>query len=337
MTPAVELPGSLICCGFDGIALPAQIAELLKRRELGGVILFARNYKDRKKLKELTESIRDLYPEALIAVDQEGGRVVRFTEDFPTFPGPEYYVKRNDRVGLYEATVTTAMHLHESGVNFNLLPVCDLAPDEAGHVLSGRAATSNPEPAAEIVARQVALLREQKILSCAKHFPGLGSAAGDPHAVVSKSERSRDEFRAQDYVPFRAAVEAGVDSVMVTHLLAEKLDPTNLATFSSTIVQEELRGYLAFDGVVVTDDLQMGAVTAGSDAVAATLAALRAGCDLMLFGRYEEMPDDFMEQLRRGIEADATLTARAQESAARIEKLKRNRSEVFARKPEDTQ
>lgn len=329
MSAMAELLGSLLVCGFDGKTLPEQLKSALAQNHLSGVILFARNYEKRRQLRQLTDAVRAVAPQALIAVDQEGGRVVRFTGDFPVFPGPAHFVERDDPAGLFHAARVTAKQLRMVGVNFNLAPVCDLTPNGPQHVIAGRAASSEPEEVCEVVESQIAIMREQGLLTCAKHFPGLGSAVGDPHSLLSRSERSRQEFREIDYLPFRAACAAGVDSVMPTHLLASGLDAEQAATFSATIVQEELRGYLGFDRVVVTDDLTMGAVTAEFSPVEAAIAALRAGNDLLLYRDLEIAPEEFVGQVCREIESDDLLQVRLEESAARIAAWKNKRSSAF--------
>ncbi|MFH2055898.1 MAG: beta-N-acetylhexosaminidase [bacterium] len=336
MSDAAELLGSLLICGFEGSTLPEQLQNALSRRQLGGVILFARNYQNREQLRRLTDAIREAQPQTLIAVDQEGGRVVRFAEDFPTFPSPAYYVEQGDLAGLYQATKVTAAQLRELGVNFNLTPVCDLAPTAKQHVIATRAASSDPALVSAIVKQQITIMREEGILSCAKHFPGLGSAVGDPHSLLSRSSRSREEFRALDYQPFRAACEAGVDAVMPTHLLATNLDSVNAATFSRTIVQEELRGYLGFEGLVITDDLTMGAVTEYHGPVEAAEAALRAGCDLLLYERLDTFPEEFVAQVATKLETEEPLSERLLESNARLARLRENRSFAFDLVPPHT-
>jgi beta-N-acetylhexosaminidase len=323
MTETADLFGSLLICGFDGVSLPQQIAENLRRQRLAGVILFARNYQNREQLQTLTGAIRTARPDALIAVDQEGGRVVRFTEDFPVYPSPAYFAKGEDLAGLYHATAATARNLRQCGINLNLTPVCDLQPDAKDHVIAGRAASPQPTLMGEIASRQIETQHKEKILTCAKHFPGLASTSGDPHAVISRSKQSLDNFRKFDYEPFRAAIGAGVDMIMVSHLLAPAFDPEQLATFSSVVVQGELRDQLSFNGPIVTDDLLMGAVTQTHSPVEAAVGALAAGCDLLLFGKLVEQLDDLIDTAAERINADQILQENLRKSVERIEQLRK--------------
>lgn len=319
---------SLIVAGFTGTALPRHFADTIKDYGIGGVILFARNYESREQLQGLTSSIKNLASECLIAVDQEGGRVVRFERDFPTFPSPSYYARRGDFEGLLQATAVTAEHLRRAGVDLNLIPVCDLAASDSGHVISSRAISDNPHQVGEIAARQVEILHFCGLLACAKHFPGLASAVGDPHQQVAKSLQSAEQFRQHDYLPFLRVIEAGVDFVMTTHLLAPALDPDEIATFSSRIVSEELRERLAFRGVVISDDLQMQGALNNGDEIHAGVRALRAGCNLLLYADLTDSLRTLVDSIYRQAETDPVLADAIRNSLERRGQLNIRRGKI---------
>ncbi|MCK4857725.1 MAG: hypothetical protein KAT58_07150 [candidate division Zixibacteria bacterium] len=312
--------GAMFLCGFVAQpTLPAGFHSLLSQNQLGGIILFARNYDDLEQLKKLTAAVTAVREDSFIAVDQEGGNVVRFTEDFPTYPSSRYFGRRHDPQGLIQSVTQTARQLRPTGVNLNLIPVCDLAPDDPDHVIYSRTYSPDPEEVASIVTEEISCLKREGIMGCAKHFPGLQSACGDPHTVVAVSQRSRDQFRCRDYLPFRAAIASGVEMVMVTHLKADSLDPDNLATFSRKIIDGELRVHLGFAGLIVTDDLQMGAVANIFSPVEAATRAIMAGCDILLYGNLEEGLEELIETICHRAESDERLVNRIAESAARIE------------------
>jgi beta-N-acetylhexosaminidase len=318
--------GSMLVCGFDGADLPKDFRELLSRGHLGGIILFTRNYTDSARLAILTQTIsRCSQQQPLLAVDQEGGRVVRFAGDFPAYPSPQYYHRQQDADGLIEATQKTAAALRSLGINLNLIPVCDLAPDEPGHVIHSRSYSADPEELAAIVSRQVKRLSENNILSCAKHFPGLGSAYGDPHLVVSRSDQTLSVFRERDYLPFKAAIAAGVDMVMVTHLIAPAIDANQIVTFSRLAIEEELKGHLGYAGLVISDDLQMLGALQGTTPVQAGIAAIMAGCDLLIFGNATLCINQIIDDLVGAAERDDTLAARIIESGRRVIDFKRRK------------
>ncbi len=330
--------GSMLVCGFDGGALPDDFRTLLQANSLGGVILFARNYSNGAYLSELTTQIHSLSEiPVLLAVDQEGGRVVRFAGDFPAYPSPRYYGLRRDAEGLLTTTARTAEHLHKAGVNLNLIPVCDLAPDDPVHVIHSRSYSSDPEEMADMVRLQIKCLRDQGVLSCAKHFPGLASAYGDPHHVVSRSDQSLADFRQRDYIPFRAAIDAQVDMIMVTHLLAPQIDAKAIATFSSVFVRQELREYLGFAGLVITDDLLMAGALEGVSAAEAGIKAVLAGSDLLIYGDLSDNIILVTEEITQAAASDPALAQRLEESSDRIQRFKLERMKAQGENPDPAQ
>ncbi len=314
---------SLLIVGFEGTSLPEQF-HLALTQGLGGIILFARNYRDRAQLTALTESICRDRQDAIIAVDQEGGRVTRFAGDFPAFPAPGYFGTRSDLAGLLNTTRVTAQHLRQCGINCNLVPVCDLQPTQRGHVVYDRSYSSDPHECAEAVAAQVSILREFNLLSCAKHFPGLASATGDPHLLISRSERKLSEFRQRDFTVFASAISARCDLVMPTHLLAPDLDSDNIATFSRKLITEELRGNLHFDGLVISDDLQMLGALEGTDPAGAAIKSLSAGCDLLIYGNLSGGLDALVDEVVRRIDTDDTLSRMLDDRCRRVETFRQS-------------
>lgn len=322
--------GSLIICGFNETVLPANLRQLLEQGSLGGVILFARNYLTSAKLLKLTDSVRSCAQErAIIAVDQEGGRVVRFSGDFPVFSSPRHFGERGDLDGLVNATGVTARALRQHGVNLNLVPVCDLDPGNPGHVLHSRAYSRDIQTTSTCAGRQVEVLHANHLMSCAKHFPGLGTATGDPHFQVSHSKQSLDEFRRQDYLPFSAAIEAGVDMIMPTHLRAPALDEDNIVTFSRRVLHDELRSHLGFAGLTISDDLQMLGALEGIDQIEAGKRAFLAGCDLLIYANLQDSIDTLLDGMEAQAETDADFRFRIKESYERVVAFQNNNPQYF--------
>jgi beta-N-acetylhexosaminidase len=329
--------GSMLVCGFDGDVLPDDFRTILQANSLGGVILFARNYSNSTQLSELTAQIHSLSEvPVLLAADQEGGRVVRFAGDFPIYPSPRYYGLRRDVAGLLTATARTAEHLRTAGVNLNLIPVCDLAPDDSAHVIHSRSYSSDPEEMSNTVRLQIECLRKQGVLSCAKHFPGLASAYGDPHYVVSRSDQSLADFRQRDYIPFRAAIDAQVDMIMITHLLVPQIDAKAIATFSSIFVRQELRDHLGFAGLVITDDLLMAGALEGVSAAEAGIKAVLAGSDLLIYGDLSNNIIPVTEAITQAAASNPALAYRLEESSDRIQRFKLEQLKAQGENPDPT-
>lgn len=326
-----RMVGSLLVAGFDGHLLPHNFEAALKDGALGGLILFARNYRDRDQLRRLTAMTTVAGgAQALIAVDQEGGRVVRFDGDFPTFPSPWHYAEAGDPEGLLAAAAITARELRKDGVNLNLAPVCDLAPATSDHVLYGRAYSSDPGTVAAVTTAQVQQFHRERVLACAKHFPGLASAVGDPHHEVAHSLQSREEFRQKDYAPFRAVAQMGVDFVMTTHVRVDSLDPGQIATFSEHIIEEELRGEIGFSGLVISDDLQMLGALEQINQVEAGVRALLAGNDLLIYANLHDQLDEVIGGMAAYAQHDERLALRIAASYHRVSRFKKENAQFLS-------
>ena len=270
-----------------GTAMTGAEAELLRHPLVGGVILFSRNFSSPPQLCELTASIRALrHPQLLIAVDHEGGRVQRFREGFSRIPAMRRLGQawNRDRSGAcaaaHEVAYVLASELLACGVDFSFTPVLDVDYGASG-VIGDRAFHSDPDAICQLSTALVAGLREAGMASVGKHFPGHGYVSADSHLAVPVDERSYAEIEAADLLPFQHLVKNGLTAVMPAHVIYPRVD-AHPAGFSAHWLQHVLRGQLAFDGMIFSDDLSMeGASVAGGAAERGT-AALAAGCDMVL-------------------------------------------------------
>lgn len=275
--------GELFLFGYE----PERAGYLLdfaRQNGLGGIILFQRNFDSLEALAEQIEAFKQAAGSNLIVcVDQEGGDVVRTESHTPVFPSPRYYGRANDTEGLIISARVTAGYLRRIGLNLNLTPVCDVLTNPCNELMLKRCFGENSAKVCKFVRLLIEEYHQNNIGCCAKHFPGLGSSEIDPHQKLAITENTRDDFEHIDWVPFKTAVESKVEMVMTTHLLARSLDPQYMATFSRIIVNDILRSQLGFEGVVVTDDLGMGAVAAEYSPGDRAANALQAGHDLIMF------------------------------------------------------
>jgi len=270
-----------------GTELSAAEGALLRHPLVGGVILFARNYRSPQQLCELTAAIRRLRrPELLIAVDHEGGRVQRFQEGFSRLPPMRRLGEAWDRdraaalAAAREIAYVLASELLACGVDFSFTPVLDVDFGESG-VIGDRAFHSDPVAIAQLAAALIAGLREAGMAGVGKHFPGHGHVRADSHLALPVDERSYAEIEAADLLPYKALIEQGLSAVMPAHVIYPKID-AQPAGFSSKWLRQILRAELGFDGMIFSDDLSMeGASTAGG-VVQRGRAALAAGCDMVL-------------------------------------------------------
>jgi beta-N-acetylhexosaminidase len=275
---AVLLPG------FVGAALPGWVADRL-RGGLAGVCLYGENVESPAQVAALVAQIREVKPDALIAIDEEGGDVTRlhYVEGSP-YPGAALLGRIDDPELTARVGRAVASDLAAAGVDLNLAPVADVNSDPRNPVIGVRSFGADPELAARHVAAFTAAHEGAGVATSVKHFPGHGDTAADSHLDLPVVDVPLDVLRARDLPPFRAAIEAGARTVMTSHILLPQVDSSGPATFSSRILGDLLRGELGFDGVIVSDALDMAGASGGIGIPAAAAKALAAGCDLLCLG-----------------------------------------------------
>ena len=276
--------GTGLIVGIDGLVLDQQAAAVLEHPAVVGVILFSRNYRDPEQLTVLCRQIRALRePRLLICVDQEGGRVQRFTTGFTSLPplgklGAWYRSHADRALDLaYRHGRVMAAEVLGHGVDLSLAPVLDL--DRASRVIGDRAFSDDPGAVVALAAHYIAGMRDAGMKNCGKHFPGHGSVQADSHAEVVTDSRTRREL-ASDIAPF-ADLADQLDAVMPAHVLYPSVDERP-AGFSAAWIDGVLRSELAFRGVVISDDLDMKGAGMAGDLRRRWRASEEAGCDLAL-------------------------------------------------------
>ncbi|MFP4207732.1 MAG: beta-N-acetylhexosaminidase [Wenzhouxiangella sp.] len=271
--------------GFDGLALDAPTRERLRHPAVGGVILFARNFSSTGQVSALISEIRELkQPRLLVTVDQEGGRVQRFRDPGLTRLPPlgllgRWYLSHPERACdlAYRHGRVMAAEMLALGVDLSFAPVLDL--DRGSRVIGDRALASDPAAVVELARFYIAGMNDAGMVACGKHFPGHGSVEADSHHCVVTDERPRAALEA-DLAPF-AALADRLRAVMMAHVCYPAVDDRP-AGFSERWIQAELRQRLGFDGLVISDDLDMlGAAPAG-DLGQRLAQAFTAGCELAL-------------------------------------------------------
>lgn len=279
-----------IMVGLEGTQLSAAERELLRHPQIGGVILFTRNFESPRQLAALNAGIHALRdPPLLIAVDQEGGRVQRLRPGFTALPavaalGRIYEESPARATALAETTGwLMAIELRCVGVDFSFAPVLDLDRGVSG-VIGDRAFHQDPEAVAGLAAGYVRGMHRAGMAATGKHFPGHGSVAADSHHELPVDPRPYERIAAEDLLPFARLAAQGLDAVMAAHVRYSAVDE-GLAGFSPFWMGEVLRGRLGFRGVAFSDDLQMAAADAAGGIADRARSALRAGCDMVLICR----------------------------------------------------
>lgn len=272
-----------VIAGVEGLALSGRERELFARLQPAGYILFTRNIADYELTRELTDELRRLTEgpdEPIVAIDQEGGRVVRTAEIGVQLPSAAAMAQRGSSHLIRQAAYYNANCLHTLGVNTNFAPVLDLASPHA-NALPSRCWGSGTQ---EVISHAGVWNRAtagRGIMTCGKHFPGMGAAECDPHHDLPVLHGTRDDFLREAAMPFTALMPE-LPSLMIAHLLIPEIDAELPTSLSPALVQSFLRDQLGYEGVVFTDDLCMGAIAKRyTPAESASLAWL-AGCDLPL-------------------------------------------------------
>jgi beta-N-acetylhexosaminidase len=276
--------GRLAIVGFEGSSVPDDLRRLVAEFDLGGVIYFARNIVEPRQVAELSREVADLATDwpLWISVDQEGGRVARLRSPFTEWP-PAVTLGRSADARLAERFATAlAAELRAVGINLDYAPVLDVHTNPANPVIGDRALADRAELVASLGAAIIRTLQQSGVAACGKHFPGHGDTSVDSHDVLPVVEHERRRLDTVEFVPFRRAVEERVATIMTAHVLAPALDDARIATLSPTVVTGLLKGALGFDGVVISDDLGMKAVSATTPLADAAVGAVAAGCDVVL-------------------------------------------------------
>jgi len=270
--------------GISGESLTPDEVSIIRNEDLGGVILFSRNFKDPAQLAELVNSIQKLrgdYP-LFIGVDQEGGRVQRFKNQFSHFPSMLELSRHDSPKLVFEVHEVMAKELAACGVNLNFSPCCDILTNQDNKVIGDRSFGDTADKVEKMISAAIRGLQTNNILACPKHFPGHGGTSKDSHIDLPLVKTSLEELKKREVSPFVKATKSRVEFMMMGHLQVDALDE-NLPTSLSPSAYAFLRQETKFSKIIITDDLEMGAISQKFSAEEAAVLALIAGADILLF------------------------------------------------------
>ncbi len=276
--------GQRLMVGFDGIVLDDTLRYYIDHIKVGGIILFSRNIESPDQIERLCSKAQQYalkcgQPPLFIGIDQEGGVVARLKSPFTEFDGNPHMVAEEDAAHF---AVTTARELNQIGVNMNMAPVLDVLPDNGDSVMKDRAFGSRPEHVARMGKTVIDLFQENRIMAVAKHFPGIGRTVLDSHFELPDLDTERKDLNNRDIVPFQSAIDTQVAGIMLSHIRYLSLDPDWPASLSPVIANEILRQELGYQGLVLTDDLDMGAIAKHYDLQQIVHQCLDAAVDILL-------------------------------------------------------
>jgi beta-N-acetylhexosaminidase len=317
--------GQLAIAGFAGQAIPADLKLLAREFDLGGVIFFARNIDSPEQVAEMSREAQELAGELplWVSVDQEGGRVARLKQPFTLWPPMAALGRSGDEDLAVRFARALAAELKAVGISMDYTPVLDIHTNPANAVIGDRALAERPEDVARLGAAIIRTLQSEGIAASGKHFPGHGDTSVDSHFELPLIEHAPDRLEAVELVPFRAAIAAGVASIMTAHILIPALDPDRPATLSPRIVTELLKQQLGYEGLVLSDDLEMKAISGRYGIPEATVLAIAAGCDAVLMcGAGQEVQFHALEAVIRAVEDGGLPLKRVEDALARHRRVK---------------
>lgn len=322
-----EKIGQLIIAGFDGIALDDKTKSLIKDDKIGGIILFSENVESISQLVNLTNSIKSENSSnkisMFISVDEEGGSVSRMPKELRKFPSNRIIGDKNDDKLSYNIGKMIGKEIRSFGFNMNYAPVLDINSNPNNKVIGNRSFGNNVEMVSRLGIQTMKGLMDSNTISVVKHFPGHGDTSIDSHISLPVVEKDLEKLNSFEFIPFKKAIENGVDAIMVSHILLTQIDKNNPATMSKAVVSDILRGDLGFNGVVITDDMTMGAITQNYSIENAAVNSINAGTDIILVCHQYKNIKSTIEAIKKAVNVNKTISQeRINESVYRILKLK---------------
>ena len=319
-----QLAGQRLMVGFNGTSFNDDLEFLIQELNVGGIILFTRNIVDPLQLQHLCTDIqrcgrRAGLPPLFISIDQEGGDVARLKKPFTQLPGASQLKSEAEAA---EFVRITAAELGAAGVNMNMAPVMDIAPEGVASIMATRSYGPDPERVSRMGCRIIENFQQRNIMAVAKHFPGIGRTVLDSHDDMPVLGVDMDILKASDLIPFKDAIQCRVAGVMLSHIYYERIDSKWPASLSPKIAGDLLRMDLGYKGVVMTDDLDMGAIKKHFAIDTVIRQVLAADVDVALICHKGPDIQAAHEIIQRLLDVDTDLRRRAVESVDRILALK---------------
>ncbi|NUU76204.1 beta-N-acetylhexosaminidase [Paenibacillus xylanilyticus] len=319
-----EKIGQMLLCGFHGTEANGDVERLLQTYPIGGVIYFARNIESPEQVERLSAGLQKIATESghlplWISIDQEGGMVARITNGIALMPGQMAIAAAGSTEDAYEAAYISGLELTSMGINMNFAPVLDINNNAANPVIGVRSFGESPQMVADYGVQTIAGIQKAGIAATAKHFPGHGDTDTDSHLDLPVIAHDRERVERVELVPFQAAIAEGVDAIMSAHIYFPALEPQRLpVTLSHTVLSGLLRQKLGYEGIIVTDCMEMNAIAVHYGTVEAAVMAVEAGADLVLISHTAQLQVEAFEALEAAVKSGRISESRIDESVARL-------------------
>jgi beta-N-acetylhexosaminidase len=317
--------GQLLIGSVPGRVVPPEVCALAREFQLGGVTIFSRNIEGPDQIEDLSAEVQRLGEDLplWVAVDQEGGRVARLEHPFTIWPSMAALGRSGDIELAARFASALAAELRAVGISLDFAPVLDIHTNLANPVIGDRALAEDADSVARLGAALVRGLQAGGVAACGKHFPGHGDTSLDSHLDLPVVEQPPDRLRRVECVPFRAAVEAGVAFIMTAHVLVPTIDAERPATLSPSIVRAILREEIGYEGVILSDALEMKAISDRWPVPDAAVSAILAGCDGVLVCNGDIATQvEVIEALIHAVEDGRLPVGRVEDALARQRRAK---------------
>lgn len=321
-----EKIGQLIVVGFEGNSINEEIIGLVEDLKVGGVILFSRNIVDENSVLKLLNDIKKTNSNndipLLLSIDEEGGMVSRLPKSFVKLPEAMKVGNKNDEELSYKLGQILGERVGILGFNTNFAPVLDINSNPKNPVIGNRAFGTEAKQVIRNGIQVMKGIRESNIIPAVKHFPGHGNTEIDSHIYLPRVDKNMADLKAFELLPFITAIEEDVEMIMVAHILYPEIDRDYPATMSTEIIQSLLRDDLGYDGVIVSDDMTMGAIVKNYSLEEAVLSFIKSGGDIALICHGKENPRNAVEKISQAVINGDLTEEEIDKKVYRILKLK---------------
>lgn len=320
--------GQILMVGFPTYEYDGYINELITQYNIGNFILFSRNVKNKFQLAKLnydiqSNVIKHIGIPAFISIDQEGGMVTRIYKDVTFLPGNMAIAATKQTLNAYKIGRVSGRELRALGININFAPVLDVNNNPDNPVIGTRSYGDNPHVVAEFGIEYIKGLQEENVIATAKHFPGHGDTSVDSHIDLPIIIHDKKRLEKVELYPFRKAIENGIDVIMSAHILFTAYEKEKLpATLSYKILTKLLREEMGFNGVIVTDCMEMNAISKYFGTANAAVMALKAGADMILISHTKKLQIEVFNKIKEAVISGEICEMRIDESVERIVNLK---------------
>lgn len=320
-----EKIGQMVMSGVDGYTISDTTLKLINDYHVGGFIILGGNVKDANQLLQLVNSLKTANSSSIpmfLSVDQEGGRVDRMPPEIKRLPTNEAVGGVNNSGFSYKLGGIIADELNAFGFNMDFAPVLDINSNPKNPVIGDRSFGANPDIVTKLGIQTMKGIESGNIISVVKHFPGHGDTSVDSHVGLPLVNNDMERLKSFELIPFGQAIDENVDAVMVAHILLPKIDPKYPSSMSKKIITDTLRGDLSFGGVVITDDMTMGAITKNYNIGDAAVTSVNAGSDIVLVCHGYDEEVSVIDALKKAVQDGTISEERIDQSVYRILKLK---------------